>query len=300
MAPWWGGQVTLLGMLLMFLGTCTCGQNPLAPGACGPKYVIVSQATPNITDYSVWSFQVNQAYASLHGYAFYVANTTATHYVGNTRDVRWSKIKILQDLLKRDGKSGDLSVVHEPEDSCLASKRKHIFFWIDADAVVMNFDITLQQLMKGREDRDMVVCREGGGGNLANTGLFFLRETPWAADMLTAWWGMGKKRPETLFTPRHEQWALDGLLELPWVASKVELTDPWEFNTVPPFYATTTHSSFVMHLMHEPYGQLREKVFFSVFQALSGTGTHAKILAARVVPNLCRWTVDSYRVSLGD
>jgi hypothetical protein len=73
------------------------------------------------------------------------------------RDVRWSKVKILKDLItsyrqQEQGGSG------------------RIYFWLDADAAVTNWERRVEELVVGHEGKDLVLCKDGEGQETANTG----------------------------------------------------------------------------------------------------------------------------------
>lgn len=158
-------------------------------------------------------------------------------------------------------------------------------------------------------------------------------EADWLSNFLEVWWKVGKERPELLFGGRHEQSALDFAIRknadknaAEEIAGKPEAQgfnghdDVWKnagesrgnygssvvilsahaFNSQPPFYATTRASSFVIHAMFEPYGQLRERVFrefyTSVVQTALGKGVDWD--AGQIAPLLCGWAEESYRGSM--
>ena len=60
--------------------------------------LLVSQATGNISDFAEISTRINAAYARRHGYGYVVAHGHATNWV-HDRDVRWSKVAILRDII---------------------------------------------------------------------------------------------------------------------------------------------------------------------------------------------------------
>ena len=49
------------------------------------------------------------------------------------------------------------------------------------------------------------------------------------------------------------------------------------FNTDPPFYRTHTTSSFILHLMFEPYGGLRRQVFLALESCIVGQPPHTHL-----------------------
>lgn len=108
---------------------------------------------------------------------------------------------------------------------------EHTYFWIDADAVFINFKRRLESFS---EHANMLICKEGDGGTMGNTGAFFLKKSQWSMDFLHAWWHTGEEHPETLFSGRHEQQALDFLVHVnEWARSGVKFVPTSTFNTLP-------------------------------------------------------------------
>ena len=54
--------------------------------------------------------------------------------------------------------------------------------------------------------------------------------------------------------------------------SQVGIAPAASFNTAPPFYLTHTPSSFVLHLMFEPYGGLRRRIFAALEACIEDRG----------------------------
>ena len=178
----------------------------------------------------------------------------------------------MQNLVARKGvPTKGMDVIEEGHGG--EKGRERVYFWIDADAVFVNFEKRLEELVRGHSHKGMIISREGGGGTMANTGTFFLRENyRWGAGkdagaFLKAWWNVGSSDAHLRHGGRHEQQALDVLAEREeWVRNGIQLEPTERINSIPPFYATTNKDSFIMHLMYEPYGQLRELVFQAVYE----------------------------------
>jgi hypothetical protein len=183
-----------------------------------------------------------------------------------------AQVSILQNLVAGKGvPTKGMDVIEEGRGG--GEGRERVYFWIDADAVFVNFEKKLEELVGGHSNKGMIISREGGGGTMANTGTFFLRENyRWeggkdAGAFLRAWWNVGSDNAHLRYGGRHEQQALDILAEREgWVRNGIQLEPTERINSIPPFYATTNKDSFIMHLMFEPYGQLRELVFQTVYE----------------------------------
>ena len=96
-----------------------------------------------------------QAYCTLHGYDFINLTTN----LDESRPVAWNKILILQKALK--------------------NQKYRWLFWMDADAIFMNFATKLEELIDERYalivGSDLVGC---------NTGNFFLKSCDWSDQFL--------------------------------------------------------------------------------------------------------------------
>ncbi|XP_002964665.2 uncharacterized alpha-1,2-galactosyltransferase C637.06 [Selaginella moellendorffii] len=107
-----------------------------------------------------------QRYAAMHGYGF----IDASDVLDAERPPSWSKIKAV---------------------------RKHLgsydwIFWNDADSLVTNFAVTLEEVVSSTlgdvkyEDRpDLIITQDVTG---FNAGMFFIRDSAWSRDFLTRWW----------------------------------------------------------------------------------------------------------------
>ena len=60
-------------------------------------------------------------------------------------------------------------------------------FWLDADTVIMNSDIRIEEFLP-IEGPDFLVAPEKN--NKINAGAWLIRNTPWAHEFLNTWWNM--------------------------------------------------------------------------------------------------------------
>jgi len=106
---------------------------------------LVSAATEN-----------KQLYCERHGYDF----INLTENLDTSRPTAWNKILIMQEVLK--------------------NKNYKWVFWIDGDAIFMNFGITLEELID--ENYNFIVGSDLAG---CNTGNFFLKNNEWSENFLS-------------------------------------------------------------------------------------------------------------------
>ena len=121
---------------------------------------VVTLATPNIACYAKLSFANKLAYAQRHGYDFY----HYTSVLDRTRPPSWSKVRIIQ---------------------------KHLsaydwVFWTDADSLIMNPSIALQDILLRAGSCNMVLTP--GPRDKYNTGQWMVRRCEWSATVLQQIW----------------------------------------------------------------------------------------------------------------
>ena len=123
------------------------------------KIAIVTLFTEEIADYGTISAANKQAYARRHGYDCFVYRER----MDRSRHPAWSKL----DAINRHLANYDW------------------VFWTDADLLVMNGERTLELIIVGHEDKDMILTWEVGLSPV-NTGQWLVRNTAWSAAALSA------------------------------------------------------------------------------------------------------------------
>jgi hypothetical protein len=104
-------------------------------------------------------------YAHKHGYRF----VDGSDWIDTSRPPAWSKIPAVQHLLQTN--------------EC------EWVLWTDADTVIMNSDVRIQDFLPAAgSGKDLMVGSDNGGGY--NSGVFLVRNTPWAQEFLQTWWDM--------------------------------------------------------------------------------------------------------------
>ncbi len=123
------------------------------------KIAIVTLYTDEIADYGEFGARNKKAYADRHGYDFFVYRNS----VDPARHPAWSKLPaITRHLSDYDW-----------------------LFWTDADSLVMNPFWTLESIIQGYEQKDMILTWEAGAAGL-NDGEWLIRNSPWSAATLAA------------------------------------------------------------------------------------------------------------------
>lgn len=161
---------------------------------------IVSYASDDILEYSKYSFFLLEQYALIHDYnirllstsdlmllnsnniEFEVGNSNSKPANGNSydkNDIRWNKVKIMLDLINNF-------------ESINTNIEKDMYFvWIDADAIVMDFNLGLEGIIYRDEHRRNIYISEDIDirNGIANTGVMIIKSCPWSVEFLSRWWG---------------------------------------------------------------------------------------------------------------
>lgn len=82
-----------------------------------PKIGFVTYGTSHIVSYSALAFAINQAYASHNCYLFHIADPNTSNY--ESADVRWNKVRILEDALSTWAKDVEYLVWLDAGDELL-------------------------------------------------------------------------------------------------------------------------------------------------------------------------------------
>jgi hypothetical protein len=103
-------------------------------------------------------------YAAKNGYDLH----DGSHWIDTSRPPAWSKIQAVKHLLTDEGCDWVM--------------------WADADTVIMNSDVRIEDFLPEDPNKDLLVASDNGGGY--NSGVFLVRNTPWALKFLDDWWNM--------------------------------------------------------------------------------------------------------------
>lgn len=172
-----------------------------------------------------WSNPNKQRYCDRHGYRFIVR----TDGFDASRHPAWSKIKFIRE--------------HLPQFEWL--------FWSDADSLIMNGDIRLEEFLD--DGYDLIIAQEDPGVGLynLNTGQMFFRNSDWSMRFLEEVYG------QTLFIndPIHEQRAVIHLRERSDFSEHVQVVTQKRFNSYPGNYGP---GDFLVHFPDIPSVQRQQ------------------------------------------
>ena len=160
----------------------------------GPSQIlVVTSYTHNYTIGSVCS-NINQQYCERHGYRFLedvmpLAEMKAL--IKPRKFCGWHKIHLLLSLLER---------VKTNQDDV------QYMVWIDADAIVIDHTIKLEDIVSQGKGRDLMIAEDQAG--LLNTGVMILRVCDWVKAILEEVW----ETKRYFLVRQYEQAALERVL----------------------------------------------------------------------------------------
>lgn len=251
----------------------------------GPSlgFALVTYATPDIWEYTVYSLAINEIYAEHNGYIMRHLDPSTSDY--DKKDARWNKVKILEEAIDPDhGWARDLNYI----------------MWVDADLVIMDMGLRLEKVAAEYPLAHILLSAEhAGSSTLMNSGAVIIKNSEWARKFLREWWSYGdrnlfsdQEQFDLLYKAHIDDWQLE---------KYVSVLPPDALNSDPPAMTQQKPHNQVLHLMgeHTPY---RVKVFSSGFKELC-RHLHPKannsILANQLTmtrDNLLKWTLDEYSV----
>jgi hypothetical protein len=104
------------------------------------------------------------SYCVKHRYTCYIYRDSMVHY--DTHPT-WNKPLVLMDNIKN----------HD------------YIMWIDSDAIFTNFDISIGDIIKKHESKDLMLCNDIGGWKF-NAGVQIWKNSEWSMRHLIRWWNM--------------------------------------------------------------------------------------------------------------
>lgn len=198
------------------------------------RFALVTYGSTSIWSYAAYAFGVNQAYAEHNGYLFHMANPATSNYEPN--DLRWNKVKIVEDCLRMWADSIDYIV------------------WLDADLVVLDMGMQLDLIVQQQPQAEVWISTEhAGSSSLSNTGFVIFRNSEFTKWFLDAWWTFGNR------TVQSDQEAFDQLyrqfMHDDGATKKIVILPTDALNSYPPAATRQKPSNQVLHMMgdHSPF-----------------------------------------------
>mmetsp|Transcript_10537 Transcript_10537/g.38774 ORF Transcript_10537/g.38774 Transcript_10537/m.38774 type:complete len:408 (+) Transcript_10537:148-1371(+) len=228
----------------------------LAFRRCAARIMLLTMATPNL-EYASFTSQVVRAYALQHGYD-YVLEDTLDPSIGDTAHPSWHKLALLRRHLQ--------------------NKLHDAILWIDADAVVNNFEVRVEQFLQLAPHADLILCSDDAKLLKGfNAGVILVRNTAWSVNFLSRWIATISSSG---FAWRHP-WEQEALLQLFTGPDGAELRDHMgileaaAFNTPLPVLAHHQETSFIFHAAGESAGirnYLLSLFYSAMHENSDGTG----------------------------
>jgi hypothetical protein len=238
-------------------------------------------AVPDIMNFASYHAAIMSVYAEQNGYLYKFITSDMPEGRPDRlepADVRWNKVKLLIDAL--DPTSG-------------WAKDMEYIAWIDADAIVLDLGLKLENIMTDQyPEADFVASADIRQGYI-NSGMLLLRNTLWTREFLQRWWTVADRSNIC------DQDAFDELYHLYAVESNQNNNKQYDFNkkivvlprdalnTDPPATLKLLPHNQVLHLMGESTSYrtaIFGKAFHSICEARTGgilpaqLGLHRKLL----------------------
>ena len=154
------------------------------PNTHPANITILQVATDHIQEYAKYTIQANWLYAKKHSYNYMWMDQVPTD-----RHPTWGKVYYAKHWIANTD----------------------WLFVLDADAMVYNTDITLNQFCN--DNYTLKMCRnEGNGGDLLNAGAFIIKNNTIAKQMLQIWYD-AKGYHDKMWNYWHEQSVINGLYQ---------------------------------------------------------------------------------------
>eukprot|EP01038_Epipyxis_sp_PR26KG_P009698 gene9698-13055_t len=212
-----------------------------------------------VDEYLFLQIALIAAYANHNNYLYHPITWVDVDSDQMINDIRWTKVRLLKEAMLG-----------------WASKCQSVV-WIDADAVVLDFNFKFEDLMtqqSGSVEIDLIASADIRMGFI-NTGVMIFRNSAWSVDFLTEWWINSDKNKlcdqeafDLLYLKRMEEGDESHILVLPMDA----------INSHPPAMIHHKSHNPILHLMGES-SKMRKKVFSHALQSfckgsLALTGDH--------------------------
>lgn len=131
------------------------------------KIAIVYFYTENILNFAQHSIHNIKHYCSIHNYAFIVYNKP----LNNDVKLCWNKIAVILNHL---------------------NQYKYII-WIDADAIIVQHNITFEEIIKKYQDIDLLLCSDiFFKKECINSGVMIIKNTEWSYQLFKKVWNNNK------------------------------------------------------------------------------------------------------------
>lgn len=149
--------------------------------ANGQRFLVVTAFDTNYEVGYLCSV-VTEAYCQRNGYGFrrLLLSPEKMKSWACGRHLAWSKVALLGHLLE--------ALFPDSELGCKVMDFEYIV-WIDADAMVLDHAIQLQEFVELAKGADFIIGEDMADTDLLNTGLMFFRcSSKWCKEMLRRWW----------------------------------------------------------------------------------------------------------------
>ena len=212
-------------------------------GSSGGRFLVITSYSTDTyyADLGSYCAEQNRRYCERHGYTFKEFTCSKAEMdedISPRTFGGYHKIYLLRHLLRRllARSTGELDADGDETEANMKWDSITHLVWLDADAVVVEPEVTLQELLSRGGHRDLLIAEDQSTTCLLNSGVFVLRVGQWAQQLMDAVWHEPK-----FHTKRHyEQSAIEKVLR-----QEKETLDAWK-----PFHSFVSGNRVVKLLPH--------------------------------------------------
>lgn len=239
---------------------------------------------------------VLEAFCARHGYEFHRVLLTKEEMAQQAegRYGAWCKVALLAAILR----DPDLEL---GDDDYIA--------WVDADAVIVDHNITFESFVSTSCAADLILGEDLADADWVNTGVMLIRCTAWCRELIARWWEEGGTRWHGMEDACWDQSALCALLqrmyglgeERPWfsyhggrrtksVGSHIAVLECGSLN-----FKHVNNSSFVFHaVQREERLRSDDTLRLSKLERVQRAVTERHVRGGRLLPELPAGAIEGH------
>jgi len=218
------------------------------------KIAILTQYTNNIECYSKYTISINNEYAKKHWYDF-IVHKWEIENKSKKKFITWDKIDIIKKYLNY----------------------YEYIFWIDADAMIMNHDIKIEQFIT---DKNLIICSDNSNSwktDTLNAWTFILKNSIYSEQFLNKLFEIWDKECLLDKFPA-EQWVIVYIYQnnLLNIKDNITVYPETTFNSSNPAHLLYKEGQFILHMMSTD-NNIRSEYFKKHYEDLKNKYLYSNI-----------------------
>ncbi|CAD7922587.1 unnamed protein product [Amoebophrya sp. A120] len=131
--------------------------------------------------------EVNEKYAAYWNYASFTAVVKSKEemmqVVGSRGHPTWYKVHLFREWLRDEARKVSVS-----DDRIEQDQEYEYLVWLDADAVVVDFQKSLEKIVQNADHKDLIIAEDMHSGNLVNCGVILIKNSDWSRNLWDRVW----------------------------------------------------------------------------------------------------------------